>query len=1062
MKPTELQQALRSVEPAAVLVAPRVLETIVRQTYDISGLLGSVPRRATFIADRQLLFRYVEQEDLALESDQVLPATAILLSWPTQEDLQHTPAHALLLKYWQRLFHASVHLELDRLCVAGKLSLADIRERMRQIGDGAFEEIRRVMEQDRYILANADDRGLYLEFAALFLELYFFAPSMLPSMFPSLRDIEAVKDLLGRDVDAQALFQRTRLPGAGDPITYTHNRSGEAHEFFWKLVADSDKAGAEGNVVRAAIQRRKAARVAPAALGFDTRNEALEFLYSLLARLERALELTPPEVEEWRKDIPTLLDKADQGSRAPEAALLYDLQRACLDYEREIYSIDLIEWLRSVGKRPIRRPLPSLRMVRLTRHLKSATQRLTLARLSDDDRIHLGALLGKALERSEERLRERFRPLLITALEDVGLSPRNPPERVAFQKMVEEFIDRVLSHGYVTFSDLRDIISRNQLKLPDLSDPQDFLRGDPLLRLDRRLGTLLDGVYKTSEFYLRWLERFTAWNFGTTLGRIVTLWLSLPILLGFLVVKVPLLIVDALTPSAGDVLPDWAFYSLWIAFSIFMVVLMHSAGFRHKLRDTGQRVFTPIGRFIVETPSYLLRHPRLRRFIFSWPFQLLIGYLVKPAVLCLLLYLLLPQAFDSPVNLGLAFLAANFLINSRPGQAAAEALARAVRAFVTLLRGGLLPGLVRLIVAVFNHVVYLFNSVLFAIEDWLRFRGGENQLATIARAILTAVWYPIAYFIRFNVVVLVEPGLNPLKLPICSIAAKLIYPIMAIVGPQMVDALSPYLGSVLAGVIVWWFVFWSPDIAGFLFWEMKENWKLYRANRARTLVPVGMGPHGETLPRLLRPGFHSGSVPKIYKKLRRAERSALKSGNWSTVRTLMRHMREIEDDVRYFFEREFLSLLRQDPAWLGVPLDVRRVHLATNRIDVALGLGADEDKPLSLAFEERGGWLVAFVRDAAVLTHLTERQRVTLHNALVGFYKLAGVDLVQEQMEEKLPPAPVFFRPQGLLFWQDERHTEEVFYNIAKPQPLYRPVDEENAPGSGPLYGCNASFTSAN
>ena len=35
--------------------------------------------------------------------------------------------------------------------------------------------------------------------------------------------------------------------------------------------------------------------------------------------------------------------------------------------------------------------------------------------------------------------------------------------------------------------DLRDAISRNNLKLPDLSEPFDFLRGDRLLRADRRL-----------------------------------------------------------------------------------------------------------------------------------------------------------------------------------------------------------------------------------------------------------------------------------------------------------------------------------------------------------------------------------------------------------------------------------------------------------------------------------------------------------------------------------------------------------------------------------------------
>ena len=48
----------------------------------------------------------------------------------------------------------------------------------------------------------------------------------------------------------------------------------------------------------------------------------------------------------------------------------------------------------------------------------------------------------------------------------------------------------ILAVGFLTFSDLRDIISGNQLKLPDLAEPQDFIRGDPLLRLDRRLATV--------------------------------------------------------------------------------------------------------------------------------------------------------------------------------------------------------------------------------------------------------------------------------------------------------------------------------------------------------------------------------------------------------------------------------------------------------------------------------------------------------------------------------------------------------------------------------------------
>src|SRR5205807_2127429 len=92
----------------------------------------------------------------------------------------------------------------------------------------------------------------------------------------------------------------------------------------------------------------------------------------------------------------------------------------------------------------------------------------------------------------------------------------------------EEMLDRIAELGFLTFSDLRDTISRNQLKLPDVTDPQEFVRSDPLLRLDRRLASALDGVYRPGEFYLRWLERITVPSFGTATGRLITRYVTLP------------------------------------------------------------------------------------------------------------------------------------------------------------------------------------------------------------------------------------------------------------------------------------------------------------------------------------------------------------------------------------------------------------------------------------------------------------------------------------------------------------------------------------------------------
>ena len=57
---------------------------------------------------------------------------------------------------------------------------------------------------------------------------------------------------------------------------------------------------------------------------------------------------------------------------------------------------------------------------------------------------------------------------------------------------VEELLDRISSAGFLSFGDVRDAIARGQMKLPDLSGPDEHIRGDPLLRLDRRLATQLE------------------------------------------------------------------------------------------------------------------------------------------------------------------------------------------------------------------------------------------------------------------------------------------------------------------------------------------------------------------------------------------------------------------------------------------------------------------------------------------------------------------------------------------------------------------------------------------
>src|SRR5438128_9473568 len=87
MTVTELQRVLRAADPAAVLVPPRVLERVIQQVLNLPNLLWVVPHRKSYVVDRHILFRHVEQDDLNLESDQLLPQTVILIAEPTAEEI---------------------------------------------------------------------------------------------------------------------------------------------------------------------------------------------------------------------------------------------------------------------------------------------------------------------------------------------------------------------------------------------------------------------------------------------------------------------------------------------------------------------------------------------------------------------------------------------------------------------------------------------------------------------------------------------------------------------------------------------------------------------------------------------------------------------------------------------------------------------------------------------------------------------------------------------------------------------------------------------------------------
>ena len=183
----------------------------------------------------------------------------------------------------------------------------------------------------------------------------------------------------------------------------------------------------------------------------------------------------------------------------------------------------------------------------------------------------------------------------------------------------------------------------------------------------------------------------------------------------------------------------------------------------------------------------------------------------------------------------------------------------------------------------FSGVLEAIERLMYSVDEWLRFRSGETAMALYFKAGLGAIWSLVAYILRFCVTLLIEPQINPIKhFPVVTVSHKLLVPLI----PHLAWILETRMGIekgwawTLASAVI----FSIPGIFGFLVWELKENWRLYAANRKKGLSPIIIGKHGETMVRLLKPGLHSGTLPKLFAKLRRAERKARASGNWQPVR----------------------------------------------------------------------------------------------------------------------------------------------------------------------------------
>jgi len=1187
----EVEHQFRERDAGAFFVLPRVVRRVLQNELNITTNWLPPPHRKSCVIERDQLLWLVARDELGIDADTPLPQRVILIARPEEDRLELFSRTDLLRYYWRLLFHARIDFELALKASPNRMSSAELRRRIDAIGQSQFDEIRSVLRSEQMLRHPEDYRHVYAEFVAVYHELRVFAPHLVPFYFPSLGSEPEVLAAIGPDCDAQSLLEATRpseLPSAAAVAVAPHradpvesllegapiNLASRSPRKYAALARRAARLRAAGNNVRAALVRRQAFDVAPLDQMNSAREELLQEIQFLVRRLQTALELTDDEARPWLAMCERLLPAARRGFWNANARLLYDLQQVCLDHEQEIYKVDLVRWIVSRGKIPLKRPLPSQRVVLMSKHLRSASQRVSAVTIDDAGRHELGELLHAAAHAAEQILRKRFEPQVAQSLTEVGFVPTSVVERVAFRTMTAELLDGVVTRGFLTIGDLRDTISRNQLKMPDLSSAREYFLGDPLLRADRTFAARLDGVYQRGPFYLRWLQRLNALMFGLPAGRMLTRFVLLPFGLAFLslmaieeVAHITMSVVpgahaehadpssahasahaphaighgpdeDELDepvdppevprpanpipvadpepavdeePGAADhqailAKPDpddpvisppppprhHIIYSRTNTFLLGCVffVLIHVPRLRRQLFWWLKRGWKLLHLALVQLPRKIASHPLVAWVLKSLPFMLLRRYVLAPVLATLVLWLMFPALGLYPsLNRwwGLAiFLASVLVLNSRIGRDTEELTREFLGRTWYRIRVHLLMGLFTLIMDAFHWLMDSLERVLYAVDEVLRFRSGESHITLALKAVLGVIWSFIHGVVRFCVTLLIEPQANPIKhFPVVTVSHKLLLPLAYTSQPATVA--SPLAGLLLnvldltsrgpaplsiemANWIMATVVWGIPGVFGFLAWELKENWKLYAANRSQNINPAAIGHHGETFVRLLCPGFHSGTIPRLFARRRRAARKASRTPHLSKEARYTEKLSHEAESLLHFVERNLIAVLNESRTFRGLDLSVGTVELATNRVLVTVQNAADPDDPLQIEFDEQSGWLLAGVPRLGWLGEFLEEDRAVFRTALAGLYKLAAVDMVREQIERQLlaPPLPDEARTAahgsprrshpydiataGLIVWPHRHYEAEIHYSLGDESVFVpRPRNLARAAGLSPL-----------
>jgi hypothetical protein len=704
-------------------------------------------------------------------------------------------------------------------------------------------------------------------------------------------------------------------------------------------------------------------------------------------------------------------------------ALLADWQAALAIDSQPLERVDLFGWITTLGQVPIRQILPERGTLLAARLLKRCLHNLPRVGLPNDAERAIEAHLRHRLDSTDERLIQEVRPAVNQAMRDAGLTGSTFLERLASEKIEGELLDRLSNHGSLAISDVRDAIARGRLKLNDLAGVGEWLGGDALLRADRALANRLPGGYRRGEAYNRFLQRLSSLFFGTGWGRLLFLNLILPLAICFVGIKglqelahygllatfqkqdilrelddtlpnpspwwLPLDIEEAThggRPTAADmdqIEPNLELVlgnTVWYAGgTIVAIVLIQWPALRHSCAHGFWILGVVLHRLLIDMPAGIVRW-------LSWLIRLpvirpLFQFALRPIVLAwITLVFAKRQEHLHGITLQwqtqIAVFAGLFIVYISPVWRRAEEYIMDAAAWAWSNLGlAFLLALIDWILSIFRQLMDIISLWLGWLERCLMRRPGGSRITLAFMALISLVLSPIVYLLRFGFTVLLEPQVNPVKhFPVVSVGHK----IMLLLVPTVTQFVSDRTGMAFdyCLVMVFTVIGLIPGFLGFMVWELKENWRLYIANMPMALNPVSFGSHGETTRGMLVPGFHSGTLPALFRRARQGRASS-------------EEFHHVENEISRFFASELLALP------LGIPSFPRMTIHHVSISNFALGATiAMNEITARLTVRWRGQWIEADWDDTDLRAALDPKQRMAWDDALSGFWKKTDIDLL--------------------------------------------------------------------